>query len=113
MTYQRTAYHGIPMLTMACDECGTVLDDGEHGMYSTRALIDDVASMEWWQRVETPTGVRHYCPQHWHAVCADCGRRETGDAWVLLQQEGWLDPEGPDGSCPECQRKILEEEELP
>lgn len=113
MTYRRAEYHGVPMLIMVCDECGTVLDDGEHGMYSTRALIDDVASMEWWQRVETPAGIRHYCPRHWHAVCADCGRRETGDAWVLLQQEGWLDPEEPDSQCPKCQKKILEEEELP
>ena len=111
MTYRRIARHGVPMITMTCDECGAVLNDGEHG-HSTQGMIDDFASMEWWQRVVTPTGIRHYCPQHWHAVCADCGRLETGDAWVLMQQEGWLDPEGLDGSCPDCQRKMEEEEEL-
>lgn len=112
MTYWRIEHSDVHMLTIVCDECGVVLNDGKHGN-STQAMIDDFASMEWWQRVETPAGIRHYCPQHWHAVCEDCGRQETGDAWVLMQQEGWLDPEGPDGSCPNCQKKILEEEELP
>lgn len=55
------------MLVIVCDECGAILNDGKHG-YSTQGMVDDFASMEWWQRVETPEGIRHYCPQHWNAV---------------------------------------------
>ena len=100
----------ITTYVLTCDQYGATFVDGTERYAGD--LIQQAKNNDWQVIVKSPTD-SYYCPEHWQYSCRDCGRQETGDAWVLMQQEGWLDPEGPDGSCPNCQKKILEEEELP
>ena len=101
MTYISLTVYTVECSHPRCHE--TVIDDFESHWLPSRADADERAEDMGWQVRITASGTRHYCPRHIHAVCALCGRRETGTARDL-DRHGWQDPVTDYAACPRCAR---------
>lgn len=66
---------------------------------------DEAAEAQGWQIVGDGIRSHHYCPDHIHAECEECGRREVGELG-RLEKAGWIDPRNTgDSLCPDCASK--------
>lgn len=62
------AIREVTMYTVCCDEGGVSSDEGtDYVAWTDAASAEEVATGDVysdWQRVETPSGVKHFCEEH-------------------------------------------------
>lgn len=100
------ALRPVQVYSAQCDECGwvSIATDGEFMGFAATAAREagwQVISHDRPSFIGSPLDIA-YCPDHWHAECRECGRKETGTHASLLKA-GWrsLSDNQTQALCPE------------